>query len=147
VRPTSQENVPSVLAVPASRGPPTNSNPILPNQQARNTQCTLRQFEDGDNVDQNDPAPEATAEIHLDTESNFRMPPQATDFITNNLKNFYHRFDSGQGSSTDQVIQQARTVAQHVTENFGLDPIFTPRLVLLALYDFVILCGTRPRLI
>jgi hypothetical protein len=75
------------------------------------------------------------------------MPPQATDFISNNLKNFYHRFDSGQGSSTEQMIQQATVRAQNVTEKFGLDPIFTPRLVLLALYDFVILCGTRSRLI
>jgi hypothetical protein len=139
--------MPSGSAVPASWGPPTISNPLLPNQQARNTESILRHFDNGLNVVQIEPAPEDTAGVHRDTEDNFRMPPQATDFIANNLKNFYHRFDSGQGSSIKQMIQEVTVRAQNVTEKFGLDPIYTPRLALLALYDFVILCGMCLRLI
>jgi hypothetical protein len=44
------------------------------------------------------------------------------------------------------MIQKATVRAQQVRKHFGLGPEYTPRLALLSLYDFVILCGKSRRL-
>jgi hypothetical protein len=84
-----------------------------------------------------------------DPKDNSRVPPrpsneylnQPSQFIARKLENFYCQSGSSSEHSTAQTIQQATARARQVTEDFGLSPEFTPRLVLLALYDFVILCG------
>jgi hypothetical protein len=67
-------------------------------------------------------------------------PNVAVEFISNNLSNFYSR---------DPVIlqdlaQNATARAEAATERFGLGPEYTPGLVKLSLYDFVIFCGKGP---
>jgi nucleoside phosphorylase len=63
----------------------------------------------------------------------------ASEFINNNLSNFYDR-----DSAFLEVLAQTATArAQRATEEFGLGPEFIPKLAKLGLYDFVILCG-RP---
>jgi len=87
--------------------------------------------------------------------NNSRIPPrppneylnQPSQFIARKLENFYGQSGSSSEHSTAQAIQQATVRAQKITEDFGLSPELTPRLVLLALYDFVILCGRLPVLI
>jgi len=61
----------------------------------------------------------------------------ASEFINNNLSNFYDR-DS---AFLEDIAQTATARAQRATEELGLSPEFTPKLAKLGLYDFVILCG------
>lgn len=90
--------------------------------------------------------------LSRDPRNNSRMPPrpsneylnQPSQFIARKLENFYRQSGSSSEHSTAQVIQQATVRAQEVTQKFGLSPELTPRLVLLAFYDFVILCGRLP---
>ena len=63
----------------------------------------------------------------------------ASEFINDNLSNFYDR-DS---AFLEDLAQTVTARAQQATEEFGLGPDFTPKLAKLGLYDFVILCG-RP---
>jgi nucleoside phosphorylase len=63
----------------------------------------------------------------------------ASEFINNNLSNFYDR----DPAFLEDLAQTATARAQRATEEFGLGPEFTPKLAKLGLYDFVILCG-RP---
>jgi len=63
-----------------------------------------------------------------------------SDFISKNLNNLYNRNDVSMEGLTHEAIVRA----EQVTEEFGLGPEFTPQLIKLALYDFVILCGRHP---
>jgi hypothetical protein len=59
------------------------------------------------------------------------------NFIEKNLSAFYEPGDP----FVEDIVQKAALRAQELTTTYHLAPETTPKLVKLALYDFVILCG------
>jgi hypothetical protein len=65
---------------------------------------------------------------------------EASEFMSNNLNNFYGA-DGSRAENLGRLAEEATARGKQVTEEFGLGPEFTPRLIKLAFYDFIIFCG------
>jgi hypothetical protein len=65
---------------------------------------------------------------------------EASEFVSNNLNKFYSA-DGPRAENLERLTEEATGRGKRVTEEFGLGPEFTPRLIKLAFYDFVIYCG------
>ncbi|KAH8819880.1 hypothetical protein F5884DRAFT_892858 [Xylogone sp. PMI_703] len=71
-------------------------------------------------------------------------PPESVDeyreytwnFIRKNLTSFYKPNDP----FVEEIIQRAAVKAKEYTAEYDLEPEVTPKLIIMALYDFVILC-------
>jgi hypothetical protein len=161
--PVPLENIPSVRAAPASLAAPIHSPSLQPtSREAGNDRNDLRGYGLGDRYDaylnaQRQPQESSWDETNNHSpgrasrlpEPNSRVPQEpssqciehVSDFIRRNLENFYCPNDFCPATSTQQMIQEATVRAQQVTEHFGLSSEYTPRLTILALYDFFMLCG------
>jgi hypothetical protein len=72
-----------------------------------------------------------------------RSAQSASDFISGNLNTFYGPDESG-ADKTGRLAEEATARGIRATEELGLGPEFTPQLIKLAFYDFMIFCGRRP---
>lgn len=71
-----------------------------------------------------------------ETEEQYRA--YVWDFVDKNLSLFYPPGDP----SVEELIKRAAERAKDITDEYQLSRGITPSLVKMALYDFVILCGT-----
>lgn len=69
---------------------------------------------------------------------------EVSDFLNGRLGHFFHQDGVDREDAMKALIQEAASRAEQVTEAFNLNKEFTPGLIKLSFYDFVILCGECP---
>ncbi|PYI01687.1 hypothetical protein BO78DRAFT_378632 [Aspergillus sclerotiicarbonarius CBS 121057] len=69
-----------------------------------------------------------------ETEEDYRI--YVWRFIENNLRSYYQPGDP----YVEELVKNAATRAKDLTQKYELEPEVTPKLAIMALYDFVILC-------
>ena len=70
-----------------------------------------------------------------ETEEDYRR--YVWHFIERNLRTYYHPGDP----YVEELVKNAAARAKELTQKYELEPEVTPKLALMALYDFAILCG------
>ncbi|RAL04442.1 vWA domain-containing protein [Aspergillus ibericus CBS 121593] len=101
----------------------------------------LREFSRHLGISQPESSPHTPlSEVHVpaikvpETEEDYRR--YVWRFIENNLKSYYQPGDP----YVEELVKIAATRAKDLTQKYELEPEVTPRLAIMALYDFVILC-------
>jgi hypothetical protein len=71
---------------------------------------------------------------------------ETSDFIGSSLGNFFNQNGVDRQDAMENLIEEATSRAEQVIKEFNLGPEFTPGLIKLSFYDFLILCGRCPHL-
>jgi len=69
-----------------------------------------------------------------------------SDFINSGLGNFFKQDSVDRQEVMKDLVEEATSRAEKVVEEFNLGVEFTPGLIKLSFYDFIILCGRCPHL-
>jgi hypothetical protein len=71
---------------------------------------------------------------------------ETSDFISGSLSNFFKQNGVDRRDLMENLVEEATSRAEQVLEEFNLGAEFTPGLIKLSFYDFLILCGRCPHL-